>query len=54
MSIEQKLRDAVQKLRRTPMPIADLAPLLLSAADELEINKKLIADLQKEADERNS
>lgn len=32
----QRLRDAVAKLRRTPMPIADLVPLLQQAADALE------------------
>src|ERR1051325_22908 len=31
-----ELREAVQALRRTPMPIADIAPLLQRAADELD------------------
>lgn len=36
MALPQRLRDAVQKLRRTPMPIADVAPMLTQAADALE------------------
>lgn len=36
MSIAQSLRDTAQKLRRTPMPLADIIPLLNRAADALD------------------
>ena len=36
MSIQDRLRAAVSKLRTTSMPIADLVPLLQQAADELD------------------
>jgi hypothetical protein len=39
----QRLRDAVAKLRRTPMPIADLVPLL-QAADALEAQRPAPAE----------
>ena len=34
--LSQRLRAAVQTLRRTPMPLADLIPLLQQAADALD------------------
>lgn len=46
MSLEQRLRDAVQKLRRTPMPISDIAPLLQEAADEIDRLKNESLDNQ--------
>lgn len=45
MSLEQRLRDTVQKLRRTPMPIADVAPLLQEAADEIDRLKTELKNL---------
>lgn len=35
-SLIERLRDAVQRLRRTPMKIADIAPLLTQSADRIE------------------
>jgi DNA polymerase III delta prime subunit len=35
-NITQRLRSAVQTLRRTPMPIADIAPMLQEAADTID------------------
>jgi len=32
----ERLRGVVQKLRRTPMPIADVAPMVSEAADAIE------------------
>jgi hypothetical protein len=32
----ERLRGVVQKLRRTPMPIADVAPMVNEAADAIE------------------
>ena len=32
----ERLRGVVQKLRRTPMPIADVAPMINEAADAIE------------------
>lgn len=40
MNIQQRLRDTVEKLRRTPMPISDIIPLLQQAADEIDSNEK--------------
>lgn len=34
--IIEKLRDLPEKIRRTPMPIKDLIPVILSTADALE------------------
>ncbi len=36
MNLLERLRGAVQRLRRTPMPIADVIPMLQQAADALE------------------
>lgn len=35
-TIRQRVRDAVMNLRRTPMPIGDLIPLLHACADTVE------------------
>lgn len=35
--LSQRLRDAAARLRRTPMPLKDLIPLLQEAADKVEI-----------------
>jgi len=35
--VAQRLRESVQKLRRTPMPIADVSPLQAEAADVIEV-----------------
>lgn len=40
MTLQDRLRDTVEKLRRTPMPIADIIPLLQQAADELDKKDK--------------
>jgi hypothetical protein len=40
LPVETELRNAVQKLRRTPMPLSDMIPLLTKAADEIEELKK--------------
>ncbi len=40
VDITTRLRDAVQKLRRTSMPIADVAPMLTEAADIIEHLRK--------------
>lgn len=34
--ISQRIRATVKKLRTTPMPLADLIPLLQAAADEAD------------------
>lgn len=47
-SLVERLRGVVQKLRRTPMPIADVAPMLTEAADRIE---QLEAQLSKPQDE---
>jgi hypothetical protein len=47
--IQQKLRDVIQELRRTPMPLANIIPLLQEAADELDEKDEEIEDLQKGA-----
>lgn len=36
MNLIERLRGMVQKIRRTPMPIADVVPMLQEAADEIE------------------
>jgi hypothetical protein len=36
MTIQEQLRKAVEKLRRTPMPIASVIPLLTKAADTID------------------
>ena len=43
MNLIERLRAMVQKLRRTPMPIADVVPMLQEAADEIE---RLTGELQ--------
>ena len=35
IDIKERLREAVQKLRRTPMAIADISPMLTDAADHI-------------------
>lgn len=51
MNIQERLRDACVRLRRTPMPIADVIPLLQEAAatiDVLQLDKKnLLSDYDK-------
>ena len=42
MNLIERLRGMVQKIRRTPMPIADVVPMLQEAADEIE---RLTAEL---------
>ena len=37
MNIQERLRDACTKLRRTPMPIADVIPLLQEAAATIDV-----------------
>jgi cobalamin biosynthesis Co2+ chelatase CbiK len=39
MSIQEKLRDVIQELRRTPMHLANIIPLLQEAADKLDKNE---------------
>lgn len=45
MIIQETLRGAVQKLRRTPMPIADVSPMLTRAADKLDSQEKLLSQV---------
>lgn len=46
--IKERLRDAVQKLRRTPMAIADVAPMLQAASDHIAtIEQESAANLQR-------
>jgi hypothetical protein len=42
--ITEKNRRAIEQIRRTPMPISDLIPLLIESNDEIE---KLKAELDK-------
>lgn len=37
LSLVDRLRAVAERLRRTPMPISELIPLLQEAADELEL-----------------
>lgn len=37
MNIQERLRDTVTKLRRTPMPISDVIPLLQEAAAKIDV-----------------
>jgi hypothetical protein len=34
--VARRLRELVQRLRRTPMPISDVAPMLVEAADTID------------------
>lgn len=46
--IKERLREAVQKLRRTPMAIADVAPMLQDAADHIAtLEQESAANLQR-------
>lgn len=49
--LKARLRGAVQKLRRTPMPIADVAPMLQEAADMITTLQSKLA--QEQADYRS-
>ena len=64
MNLIERLRAMVQKLRRTPMPIADVVPMLQEAADEIarltshdqflaDANKQWIADCERLTAERD-
>jgi len=46
--IKERLREAVQKLRRTPMAIADVAPMLQDASDHIAtLEQESAANLQR-------
>lgn len=44
--LSARLADACEKLRRTPMPIADLIPMIQASKDALEAQAAEIARLQ--------
>lgn len=52
MNLQERLRDACNKLRRTPMPIADVIPLLQEAAAKIDVleclERKLLDDVSKQ------
>jgi hypothetical protein len=48
ITLQQRLRATCEKLRRTPMPIADIIPLLQEAANELDKKEIKINDLYDE------
>lgn len=37
MTIQERLRETCTKLRRTPMPISDVIPLLQEAAEKIDV-----------------
>jgi hypothetical protein len=45
-STAQQLRDKVKEIRTKPIPISDLIPLLLKAADELDVVVDRNSDLE--------
>lgn len=47
-SLIERLRDAVQRLRRTPMKIADIAPLLTQSADRIEALERELDEVEEE------
>jgi hypothetical protein len=46
----ERLREACKKLRRTPMPIADVIPMLQEAADTIEAMQRENEALRKDAE----
>ena len=45
-----RLRGMIQKLRRTPMPISDVVPMLIQAADKIEELEAEVVRLRKDAE----
>ena len=46
----ERLRGVVQKLRRTPMPIAEVAPMVSEAADAIEALQSTLARIEEKVD----
>lgn len=46
MTLQEELRDACTKLRRTPMPVADVIPLLQRAAGALDAAQQVMDELR--------
>ena len=42
MTIQERLRALVESIRRRPIPISDVIPLLLEAADDIDMLEVMV------------